>query len=467
MTYRNNPPPRYENAARSCASTPPRLPIVLRGSLISDTNDVGSRAASAQTGPDMAQVLSVSELSRPATADDYVPQEDYVQTEGFSRTITEAARFWKLICEGSTASCCAARGLVQVGAMGESPVRPRLGRYGIGQRDSRNMLAGWLDGTPGESSLWRPPRIPRSARHTEQERLCVCAVSRRGAVRHHQESTERQYALREKALALGWSEPAVQIWTGIWASQERRCGRRISRLSLRKSRWARWGSLALEFAAVTLEFGLASIAGALCTHRYAGDDEDGCYNPAESTWTALGLKGTMARPNFICCAGASSVASSISQERSSLFPSGWVLLRRRKPRWSWTLMKKCRGPWLWCFRFFARQVRLCRDAPICEKHVTFPNDPMVGHGMAADLDSRPVAQRVAKHTEKPRLCRDVRLGRYQYRVRSPPRVRCINRCTRSMATGASACKSTIKGNQLGRVHEEQEQLEKNRTNSGR
>src|SRR5258707_10346035 len=30
-------------------------------------------------------------------------------------------------------------------------------------------------------------------------------------VRHHQESTERQYALREKALELGWSEPAVQI----------------------------------------------------------------------------------------------------------------------------------------------------------------------------------------------------------------------------------------------------------------
>jgi DNA invertase Pin-like site-specific DNA recombinase len=30
-------------------------------------------------------------------------------------------------------------------------------------------------------------------------------------VRHHQESTERQYALRSKALDMGWSEPSVQI----------------------------------------------------------------------------------------------------------------------------------------------------------------------------------------------------------------------------------------------------------------
>lgn len=30
-----------------------------------------------------------------------------------------------------------------------------------------------------------------------------------GQVRHHQESTERQYALREKAVELGWSEPLI------------------------------------------------------------------------------------------------------------------------------------------------------------------------------------------------------------------------------------------------------------------
>src|SRR5260364_384562 len=29
-------------------------------------------------------------------------------------------------------------------------------------------------------------------------------------VRHHQESTERQYALRDKALAVGWPETAIR-----------------------------------------------------------------------------------------------------------------------------------------------------------------------------------------------------------------------------------------------------------------
>src|SRR3954468_5134220 len=31
-----------------------------------------------------------------------------------------------------------------------------------------------------------------------------------GQVRHHQESTERQYALRQKALELGWSEATIR-----------------------------------------------------------------------------------------------------------------------------------------------------------------------------------------------------------------------------------------------------------------
>jgi hypothetical protein len=32
-----------------------------------------------------------------------------------------------------------------------------------------------------------------------------------GQVRHHQESTERQYALREKALSLGWTLPLIRV----------------------------------------------------------------------------------------------------------------------------------------------------------------------------------------------------------------------------------------------------------------
>jgi DNA invertase Pin-like site-specific DNA recombinase len=54
-----------------------------------------------------------------------------------------------------------------------------------------------------------------SAQITEQHLMRPAYVyvrqSTLGQVRHHRESTERQYALREKALALGWCAEAVQV----------------------------------------------------------------------------------------------------------------------------------------------------------------------------------------------------------------------------------------------------------------
>ncbi len=38
--------------------------------------------------------------------------------------------------------------------------------------------------------------------------------STQGQLRHHQESTERQYALRERALALDWSPAMIQVLDG-------------------------------------------------------------------------------------------------------------------------------------------------------------------------------------------------------------------------------------------------------------
>ena len=41
-------------------------------------------------------------------------------------------------------------------------------------------------------------------------------------VRHHQESTERQYALKDKALALGWTETAIRTLDRDLGSRGRR-----------------------------------------------------------------------------------------------------------------------------------------------------------------------------------------------------------------------------------------------------
>jgi DNA invertase Pin-like site-specific DNA recombinase len=46
--------------------------------------------------------------------------------------------------------------------------------------------------------------------HQSKPAYVYVRQSTMGQVRHHQESTERQYALRQKALELGWSEAAIR-----------------------------------------------------------------------------------------------------------------------------------------------------------------------------------------------------------------------------------------------------------------
>src|SRR3954468_5419439 len=118
-------------------------------------------------------------------------------------------------------------------------------------------------------------------------------------VRHHQESTERQYALRDKALALGWSETAIRVLDrDLGQSGAQMTGREDFKtlvadvsmgnvgavFALEVSRLARsnldWHRL-LELCALTETLVI---------------DEDGCYNPADfNDGLLLGLKGTMAQ----------------------------------------------------------------------------------------------------------------------------------------------------------------------------
>src|SRR5437660_11371457 len=119
-------------------------------------------------------------------------------------------------------------------------------------------------------------------------------------VRHHQESTERQYALRKKALELGWSETSIRILDrDLGVSGAHTTGRAdfIKTLvadvsmgqvgavfALEASRLARsnvdWHRL-LELCALTATLVI---------------DEDGCYDPADfNDGLLLGLKGTMAQ----------------------------------------------------------------------------------------------------------------------------------------------------------------------------
>ena len=118
-------------------------------------------------------------------------------------------------------------------------------------------------------------------------------------VRHHQESTERQYALRQKATELGWSETSIRILDrDLGISGAHTTGRTDFKtlvadvsmgqvgavFALEASRLARsnadWHRL-LELCALT---------------RTLVIDEDGCYDPEDfNDGLLLGLKGTMAQ----------------------------------------------------------------------------------------------------------------------------------------------------------------------------
>ena len=118
-------------------------------------------------------------------------------------------------------------------------------------------------------------------------------------VRHHQESTERQYALREKALDLGWSEPSVQILDGdLGKSGAQITGREDFKTLVAEVSMGQVGAVfALEvsrLARSNLDWHRLLELCALTETLVI--DEDGCYNPAEfNDGLLLGLKGTMAQ----------------------------------------------------------------------------------------------------------------------------------------------------------------------------
>src|SRR6476661_4604151 len=133
--------------------------------------------------------------------------------------------------------------------------------------------------------LWRQPVNSKiTEQHHNKPAYVYVRQSTMGQVRHHQESTERQYALRQKALELGWSETAIRtLDRDLGLSGAQMTGREdfktlVSEISLGQvgavfalevSRLARsdldWHRL-LQLCALTQTLVI---------------DEDGCYDPSD------------------------------------------------------------------------------------------------------------------------------------------------------------------------------------------
>src|SRR5262252_1279039 len=116
---------------------------------------------------------------------------------------------------------------------------------------------------------------------------------------HHHESTERQYALRQKALELGWSEAAVRtLDRDLGISGTQTTGRTDFKTLVADVSMGQVGAVfALEVSRLARSNADWYRLLELCalTHTLV-IDEDGCYDPADfNDGLLLGLKGTMAQ----------------------------------------------------------------------------------------------------------------------------------------------------------------------------
>ena len=135
--------------------------------------------------------------------------------------------------------------------------------------------------------------------HLKRPAYIYVRQSTLGQVRHHRESTERQYALREKALALGWPAEAVKVLDrDLGRSGAQSHGREDFKTLVAEVSMDRVGAVfALEvsrLARSNLDWHRLLELCALT--RTLVIDEDGCYDPADfNDGLLLGLKGTMAQ----------------------------------------------------------------------------------------------------------------------------------------------------------------------------
>ena len=135
--------------------------------------------------------------------------------------------------------------------------------------------------------------------HKEKMAYVYLRQSTMGQVLHHQESTERQYALKDRALACGWMLEKIRVLdgdlgiSGTQGSNREDFKHLVADVSMNKV-----GAIfALEASRLSRSsadwnrlFELCSLTDTLII------DEDGCYDPAQfNDQLLLGLKGMMSQ----------------------------------------------------------------------------------------------------------------------------------------------------------------------------
>src|SRR6266851_2436693 len=138
---------------------------------------------------------------------------------------------------------------------------------------------------PREKPPWRLSMNPKIAEHHRNRSAYVyLRQSTPGQVLHHQESTERQYALRNKAEELGWSQASIRTLDGdLGKSGTQTAGREdFKTLVADVSMGQVGGGGGVEGGGRSGSGVGGGGLGELCGGGGGvGRGEDGCYDPAD------------------------------------------------------------------------------------------------------------------------------------------------------------------------------------------
>ena len=135
--------------------------------------------------------------------------------------------------------------------------------------------------------------------HTSKEAYVYLRQSTMGQVRFNQESTQRQYALQDKAREMGWPQAAIKVLDGdLGISGTQSNNREDFKILVADVSMGKVGAVfALEASRLSRSCTDWHRLLELCamTHTLI-IDEDGCYNPSDfNDQLLLGLKGTMSQ----------------------------------------------------------------------------------------------------------------------------------------------------------------------------
>jgi DNA invertase Pin-like site-specific DNA recombinase len=137
------------------------------------------------------------------------------------------------------------------------------------------------------------------AQHTLKPAYVYIRQSSMGQVGHHQESTARQYALRDRAIELGWAPDQIRILDGdLGISGAHSTSREDFKTLVADVTMGQVGAVvALEASRLARSSADWHRLIEVCSlTRTLILDEDGCYDPADfNDGLLLGLKGTMSQ----------------------------------------------------------------------------------------------------------------------------------------------------------------------------